>query len=692
MSKSPIASAAAMFLTLCAASAWAQDAEPAPQAAEDCAESCVVSYDIEFFDRYNPVTALDVIRRVPGFSLDEGEQVRGFGGAAGNVLINGRRPSTKNNTISDILGRLPASSVERVDVIRGATGGLDINSQSVVANVITAEVVGRGSGVWEATGRLRRRQLTARGDASYSSSFAGTDFTIGAFRNSFRTNRQGLERLFRSGTGLEALRDEEENTEFYGWGGNLQTETALANGDIFRFNAEVSAGRFQQRETSVRTPVAGGAPDTFIRNFNSPGPEFEIGADYERELSERWRMKLISLANREIEDNRSRLDIIRGDGAFSRSESFSDSTSGEQIGRIELDWAPGDRHAVQFAGEIANTFVDSEFELFVDTGAGPIRQEILGANTRVGEMRYEGSGSDSWRFNNQVTIDLSMAVEYSVISQSGENANSRSFVYPKPTLAITYSPDQSRQWRLSAAREVSQLNFNSFISSTNFGDEDIDFGNPDLQPSRTWVFEAVHERRFGEIGIVTLTLGYERVSDVIDQLPIGGIFEVPGNIGNGRRLRAEIEATLPLDRIGLSNGRLDLSARAIDTKVTDPVLFSPRNQTGWAPYRWRIEYRQEFPRYRTSWGVSARGRTNEDFFGIDEIDRFGEGGNADAFVEHTFPNNMKVNLGVFNLTSRTERRDRTVFDGSRALGQVDFVEVRRRDEGLRIELELSGAF
>ncbi|GAB4518873.1 MAG: TonB-dependent receptor [Parvularculaceae bacterium] len=681
-----------MCVFVCAAPGWAQESEPAQQAAENCAESCVVSYDLEFFDRYNPVTALDVIRRVPGFSLDEGEQVRGFGGAAGNVLINGRRPSTKNNTISDILGRIPASSVERVDVIRGATGGLDINSQSVVANVITTEIVGRGSGVWEATGRLRRRQLTARGEASYSSSFAGTDYTIGAFRNSFRTNRDAFERLFRAGEGLAELREEEENTEFYGWGGNIQTETALANGDIVRFNGEVSAGRFQQRETSIRTPIAGGAPDTFIRNFSSPGPEFEIGADYERELSERWRIKLISLANREIEDNRSRLDIIRGDGRFTRSESFSDSTSGEQIGRVELDWAPADRHSVQFAGEVANTFVDSDFELFVDTGAGPVRQDVAGANTRVGEMRYEGSGSDSWRVNNQVTVDLSMAVEYSVISQSGENANSRSFVYPKPSLAATYSPNQTTQWRLSAAREVSQLDFNSFISSTNFGDEDIDFGNPDLQPSRTWVFEAVHERRFGEIGIVTLTLGYERVSDVIDQLPIGGIFEVPGNIGDGRRFRGEIEATLPLDRLGLSNGRLDLFARAADTKVTDPVLFTPRRQSRAAPYRWSIEYRQEFPAIRTSWGVSARGRTNEDFFGIDEIDRFGEGGNADAFIEHTFPNNMKVNLGVFNLTSRTERRDRTIFEGSRASGEIDFVEVRRRDEGLRIELELSGAF
>jgi hypothetical protein len=46
-------------------------------------------FEPAFFAVYNPLTAFDMVRQVPGFTIDEGEQLRGFGATAGNVLING---------------------------------------------------------------------------------------------------------------------------------------------------------------------------------------------------------------------------------------------------------------------------------------------------------------------------------------------------------------------------------------------------------------------------------------------------------------------------------------------------------------------------------------------------------------------------------------------------------------------------
>ena len=45
-----------------------------------------------FFAAQNPNSAVDMVGRLPGFSLDTGASVRGFEGAAGNVLIDGQRP------------------------------------------------------------------------------------------------------------------------------------------------------------------------------------------------------------------------------------------------------------------------------------------------------------------------------------------------------------------------------------------------------------------------------------------------------------------------------------------------------------------------------------------------------------------------------------------------------------------------
>src|ERR1700709_1877323 len=43
------------------------------------------------FSSLAPNTAMDMVMRLPGFSFDTGAQVRGFAGAAGNVLIDGDR-------------------------------------------------------------------------------------------------------------------------------------------------------------------------------------------------------------------------------------------------------------------------------------------------------------------------------------------------------------------------------------------------------------------------------------------------------------------------------------------------------------------------------------------------------------------------------------------------------------------------
>ena len=96
----------------------------------------VISYPAAFFVPLRPDTALDMINRLPGFTLDDGSAVRGFGGAAGNVLIDGQRPTSKTDDLVSILKRLPASQVARIDLIRGASPGIDMQGKTLVANIV----------------------------------------------------------------------------------------------------------------------------------------------------------------------------------------------------------------------------------------------------------------------------------------------------------------------------------------------------------------------------------------------------------------------------------------------------------------------------------------------------------------------------------------------------------------------------
>lgn len=96
----------------------------------------VQAYRPEFFTQVRPGTAFDMVQWLPGFTFEETRDMRGLSGAAGNVLIDGQPPTSKNDTLATVLRRIPATQVERVDIIVGAAAGIDMRGRSVIANVV----------------------------------------------------------------------------------------------------------------------------------------------------------------------------------------------------------------------------------------------------------------------------------------------------------------------------------------------------------------------------------------------------------------------------------------------------------------------------------------------------------------------------------------------------------------------------
>ncbi len=96
----------------------------------------VIRYPTAFYAAAQPNTAMDMLAHTPGFTFDAGQAVRGFAGAAGNVLVDGARPASKDDSLDDTLRRIPASSVLRIEVILGGAPGIDMQGKTVVANVV----------------------------------------------------------------------------------------------------------------------------------------------------------------------------------------------------------------------------------------------------------------------------------------------------------------------------------------------------------------------------------------------------------------------------------------------------------------------------------------------------------------------------------------------------------------------------
>lgn len=698
-----------LFLTaaagglLVAIPAQAQDddaASPTTICGDATVLSCTVDdgkviYTPPFFAQFNPITALDMVQRVPGFSIDDGDDVRGFGGAAGNVLIDGQRPSTKSTNIFETLNRIGASAVDYIELIRGGTGGLDVGGQAVVVNVVLKEgSAGSDQSVWEF--RLLKRRpngfVRPSGEISISGRAGETNYTVGASAFGFGLRFTGEEQITRFDGGTDEFRT--RNGEFREQGGsvNAKLERGLGNGDTVRLNVEGSLARFREDTDETRFLAVGG-PDIALFRFPFRRYEYEVGGDYEHAFSENFDIKLIGVFSRENRQFDSGFEFLPAMGDSDESLFLSDQTDGEMIGRVEFGWSGWNNHSIQFGGEVASNFIDSEAQLFVADDMGVLMPEdIDGANTRVSELRGEPFINDSWKISDKLTADIGFAVEFSKISQSGDNANSRFFTYPKPSLTLTYALGPKTQLRLGAEREVNQLSFGQFVSSVNFDDEDVDFGNPDLQPQRTWAFEASFEQRFGDIGVIELVGFFDYVQDVEDLLPIGGVVEVPGNIGDGEIYGATLNLTAPLDWLYLKGGRVDAEVTQRMSSVTDPVTGLDRSFSFRENTRYNIEFRQDLPKYKLSWGAGFRGRSKELGFGLDELSVFRNGVDINVFVETTVIKGVKARFEVNDVTNVTNIRERTVFDGSRATNPALFEEFRRSNNGGGLRLILNGNF
>ncbi|MCH8059055.1 MAG: Plug domain-containing protein, partial [Proteobacteria bacterium] len=417
----------------------------------------VVAYDAEFFALYHPVTALEMVRRLPGFQLDDGEDKRGFGAASGNVLINDRYPSAKQDTASTILERIPASQVERIDLIRGRVRGIDLRSQSSVISVILREDI-PATVRWDLATRktFDLSPLTVRGSVSLSDTWKSLEYNAGLVYRRFRSSESGVEDIYDpSGTLLEArLEDDLRRGDLSNVNLNMLTwigETLITVNTRF--------GTFEFEE-SLNSVVAPEAPDPQSDDFfvdTGDEQEFEIGADAERNFGSNLLAKAIFIYTREEEDGTSTQNRVDSAGALEFIR-FADSNivQSEGISRLEFDWAGWENHAINFDIEVARNVIDAELVQTVDTGSGPVIVPVPGANTRVEENRFEFLLGDTW-YRGALEIGYSIGGESSTISQSGDATNKRSFKFLKPNLSVAYSPTQERQTRLRLGREVSQL-------------------------------------------------------------------------------------------------------------------------------------------------------------------------------------------------------------------------------------------
>jgi hypothetical protein len=673
----------------------------------------VVNYPASFFTRYRPTTALDMVRQIPGFQLDEGSGERGFGASAGNILINDRRVSAKQDLPSAILARIPASHVERIDLIRGQVRSIDMLGQPVVANILLRGDV-PAAVRWEAL--LLKNFLDSSLDftdlsmnVSRSDQWRNVDYNAGVTLTRRGTGDEIVVDVLDGNGDLTEERLEEQDETAYNPGGNLNLSTMVGR-TLLQFNGQLVWQDFDMTTVSDRTPANNiGEPRQEIFSSDNDSKEIEVGVDAERSLAADFLGKGIILFFQNDSDTISTQRIIE-DVAGQTLLRVADSNvkTTEAITRLEFDWIGWQGHTVQWNIEGAFNVIDGSLVLTDDTGSGPVEVPVPGGNTRVEELRGDMLVQDIWSLGDWV-VDYGLGLEFSEITQTGDADRTDSFFFIKPQGLITWSPSREVQTRLRVAREVAQLNLNDFVTTTQFQDENLLRGGQDLEPQSTWIAELSHERRFGDLGVVSLTGFYHWISDTQDLVPLTDDTDAPGNIGDGRRWGLVLESTVPLEIMRLTGARLDIKAHWQDSTVVDPVTGRDRILTGRSEHQgppnfaftsdnnfdflYDIAFRQDFEDARVAWGWDIADRGERTWFKVNELNLYDEAGiELNAFIETTRWLGIKIRLEGSNLSHFTETRNRALYTGRRGLSPVSRRELTETVEGRRLILTISGTF
>jgi len=628
-----------------------------------------VSYDAAFFTQYNPSNALDMVRQTPGFTLDGGDDRRGFSGAVGNLLIDGIRPSTKSQSLEGILSRIPANQVVRVEILRGGAVAGDASGQSTLLNIVRTESA--GSGLWEAGFEITSRDVPApRGELSYSGRTGNVEYGIGGSIFSQYRDLPGWRRITDgAGVHLEDV-DTPSPRDFREASLTGNIAFPLAGGRLSA-NGSLNAWRFHADNSFIRTsPVATPLTDLYAV-FEEQRQGFEIGANYDRDFGP-WSLGLVTLINRaryDSEENAEYADDAMVTLATALQEVRQDS--GETIFRATLARALNARHRIEFGGEGAFNTLDQQLA-YVENGT-PFA--IPNSNILVEEERAEIFGSHTWRPADDWTLETRIAWETSTLTFTGDTNQEVELSFWKPSVQLSHTFGGNDQIRFRVYRDVGQLDFGDFSSAAAIADALISGGNPDLRPQTTWIGEVGVDFRFPGDAALSLTLSHHQITDVADLVPIVEpnpgqdplnpnddffYYDAPGNIGEGEITRLGVNFSTPINFI--PGGRLTLEGYLRDTEVTDPVTGANRIISFTPESQFEINFRQDISSWKFAWGVSVFQQGEFQVYRFNEIDTNQEGPWVDLFVETTaLPNNMKLRLWAANLFDGEVRRDRRFF-------------------------------
>ena len=682
----------------------------------------VLKYGTDYFQRFEPLTAGDALKRVPSVTFlsdvieSDAPQLRGLPPGYTQILINGERVPGGSTDRSFFMDRIPAELIDSVEIVRSSSARRTGDAIAGTLNINLRDGYELNGGYVRAGGLVYDDNEL---EPSLGFVWGGA---VGPGRLLLGGNLQGRHNPKKK----ESLRygDSPENVTDYATEefDNREDQTDTRDGKDYSFNGsyEIDAGdtnfklngfyvKTDRTETERSfeyddpTAVTGPVPDGNLLSDNANVAKIDQeNYSIDGKLTQDWSAGKTSLRvgyAKFIEDRRETeyeigFDVDEGDDPeFEGTLTQTDIKDQEFTVKLEHEIPLGETMKFVFGGyyqdktrrtgifeaeqEGTGSFEWNQFQQNPTDLATEFEEleAIDGGDSRIKEKRRDAfaliegdTGAIKWEAGVRYEHTKVRVTDYTVDEDIADQSNSYGKFLPSASFKLSLT-DNDRIIG-SVARTLRRPQFDYILPATleeEVGDSDL-LGNPQLDPESAWGFDIGYEHRMGSRGIVGINFFYRDVKDLIELTNTGeegsegeGTFVyTPMNVGDGKVYGVEFDLSTDLGFIGLPNTGLFGNLSWLDSEITDEL--GERRFNNQSKYVYNFGFIQDFPSFGAAFGATYRKQGAAYSRVIAEEVTTTYGAELEVFVEKRFGKKFTIRAVGSNLLNGAKRETFNKFD------------------------------
>lgn len=622
------------------------------------------------------LTVGEVMGKLPGIdagaSGSDGNaamRARGMMRDSVQILVDGERMGVNSRTALSMVGRLPSSELERVEILRGSSAEFG-GAAPVTINLVMRKALSKDSLSLKAAAGVRGDKTTGQFTLTKGGGDKQFSWLLPLTLNHHETPSEG-------------------DTERQDFASGTRTRWELDHNEGDRgFNEHVSSPRFtwkQGADTFTLWPTVfygKGESDSDMtrQTYVSPATGTGLAADGRRHDQEENRRLMLRLRGEgemvlnnaklsgrmAISKGRQETDSLRD--SYSVSNALTTFTENldreEQEGNVSLrlDQAFGNH---LLAGSMEFVSLQREDD-----------QAVSGSATQyqTRERQWTAWVQDEWNLGKGVVLTGGLRGESMRLKVDG---TSRDFSRLLPSLAIRWEPGKEWVFRSSLGVGIKTPRLDELTDlpvtnvSANSPLEADRRGNPGLLPERSLNFEAVLERYLdNNTGVLGANVYWRATDDFVERrVALEGARWVdrPQNEGDAIHYGLELDAKMRTDRWGLKGGTSRAHLTLPRSRVKDARLGLTRSARETPTYQFTLGHDQNLASWKGSVGFQVQlfGRVKSDVPG-EQWTRTGARTLLELYALKRINANLNLRVNLQNVMGADTEKDEAAWNGTDA--------------------------